>query len=1355
MRDGKIFLGLDIGSDSVGYAVTDEKYNLLKFHGKPAWGVTLFDEADSKEKRRSFRTARRRLDRRQQRVQFVRELFAAEIAKVDPKFYIRLQAATLYRDEAGEAYTLFNDDGYTDKEYYEAYPTIHHLIYELMTDSKPHDIRLVYLACAWLVAHRGHFLSNISKDNLASFKDFGVVYKVFEQFFIDNGYDQPWAECDISELGNILKVKTTVTAKTKALVKHLYGAAKPSKEGDESFPFSRDSIVRLLAGGKVKAKDLYQNDDYADVESISLSMDDEKFAEIEGSLGEDYELLSLLRSIYDWAVLADILADGSCISEAKVAVYERHKADLRFLKDLIYRYKPEKYREVFRDTDKSNYAAYVYHTDENVTDKFKKKNKEDFSKYILGIVKNIVPNDEDRERFDDMIARLETRTFMPKQKDGDNRVIPQQLYWYELDRILKTASAYLPFLTESDSSGLTVADKIESVFSFRVPYYVGPLNEHSPYSWLERKPGKIYPWNFEELVDLDASEQKFIDKMTNTCTYLPGQAVLPKDSLLYHKFTVLNEINNLRINGERISVALKQRIYSELFLQKKKVTKKDIVNYLVNEGLVAKGDEDKISGIDISVKSNLVPQIAFKQLLGSAVITEAGAELIIERATYAEDKSRLSKWLEKKYPNINEADRKYICSQKFKDFGRLSRTLLSGIEGINKETGEVMTVIGAMWETQCNLMEIIADESRFTFKQEIDKFKDEYYCRKPQTLESRLDAMYISNTVRRPIYRTLAIIKDVEKAFGKPEKIFIEVTRGASDDQKGKRTKTRKQQIYELYDKCDSEDVPILREQIESMGDLADNKLQSDRLFLYYMQLGRCLYSGKAIKLEELGSKLYDIEHIYPQSYVKDDSIINNEVLVDTKMNGEKSNDYPIAADIRSKMTGFWQYLKKFGFISDEKYKRLTRATGFTADEKYGFINRQLTEVSQSAKAVATLLGEFYPDAEIVYSKARNVSEFRQEFGLLKSRAFNDLHHAVDAYLNVVVGNVYNMKFNRSWFNVDSKYSVKTKTMFTHPLVCGGKTVWDGEKMLAKVKATAVKNNANITKYSFMRHGGFFDQNPVAASEGLTPLKAGLPTAKYGGYNRPSNMFFIPVKYKCGKKAEIIIMSVEFLHGREFLADKSFAVDYTFDRLRRILGKPVDEVSFPLGMRPWKVNTMLSLDGFRVCITGSANAGKCIIVQTLTQFSAGSFWQTYLKRLEKFTEKVSKNPEYHFSEKFDGISAEKNLELYDMYTDKLENSIYKKRTNNPLAILKNGRDKFIALDIKAQAKQLLNIHQVFGRLSSGCDLEAIGGKSRSAATVSFSSAVSNWTKCYKDVRVIDASASGLWERSSGNLLELL
>ena len=90
--------------------------------------------------------------------------------------------------------------------------------------------------------------------------------------------------------------------------------------------------------------------------------------------------------------------------------------------------------------------------------------------------------------------------------------------------------------------------------------------------------------------------------------------------------------------------------------------------------------------------------------------------------------------------------------------------------------------------------------------------------------------MYISNSVKRTIFRTLSVVKDVTKAFGVPKKIFVEMTRTNNPDLKGKRTKTRQQRVLELYAKCDEEDVRELKHQMESLGEYVDNKLQSDKL---------------------------------------------------------------------------------------------------------------------------------------------------------------------------------------------------------------------------------------------------------------------------------------------------------------------------------------------------------------------------------------------------------------------------------------------------------------------------------------------------------------------------------------------
>ena len=1348
----KYYLGLDIGTDSVGYGVTDQNYKLLKFHGKDAWGVTLFDEAELNDARRAFRTSRRRLDRRQQRVLLIQELFADEIEKVDSRFFIRLMESRLFREEADAEYILFNDPDYTDKDYFAQYPTIHHLIVELMHNAEPHDVRLVYLACAWLVAHRGHFLSNIDKNNIEKVRDYNIVYEAFMNFFKEKALAAPWGEIDRKILGKILCSKTTITAKKRELAALLYPGEKPAKEATEDFGYSCDAIIGLLAGGSVSVKDLFCNDIYTEAGSLSLGMDEEKFLELASVLGEDFDIVEVLRTLYDWAVLVDVLGDKDTISEAIVGEYEQHKNDLAFLKKVIKKYKPEQYDEVFRKAGICNYAAYSCHGDSSINKSLKKCSLDDFSKYILGIIKTINPDEEDVLMFTDMKERLNLRTFLPKQKNTDNRVIPHQLYWYELKKILKNASCYLSFLNKIDQDGISTADKIESVFLFRIPYFVGPLNSHSSYSWIVRKAGKIYPWNFEKMVDLDASEQAFIERLTNTCTYLPGETVLPKDSLCYCRFMVLNELNNLRINGERISVDLKQKIFNDLFLNDKRVTRKKLTNYLLSNGVIEKGEEDSISGIDIEIKANLAPLISFRRLLKSGVITENDAERIIERSAYAEDKSRLLKWLEREYSVLSEEDRRYLAGLRFKNFGRLSMRFLNEMECPDPETGELMTILQALWSTQNNLMELLSD--KYLFGKRINEIREEYFACHKRTLEERLDEMYVSNAVRRPIYRTLDIVKDVVKAFGVPEKIFVEMARGGKEDQKGRRTKSRKQQILELYDKCE-EDVRVLRQQLEAMGEAANSKLQGDKLFLYYMQLGRCMYSGEPIELEKLGTKQYDIDHIYPQAFIKDDSIINNRVLVLSSINGDKGDRYPLNSKIRQKMQGFWDHLKNIGLIGEEKYKRLTRGTAFTDEEKYGFINRQLTETTQSTKAVAELLKEKYSGTEIVYVKAKLTSEFRQEFDLYKSRSFNDLHHAVDAYLNIVNGNVYNMKFSKRWFDIHSPYSVKTKTLFTHPLVCGGTTVWDGENMLKQVKRTAVKNTAHLTKYAFLKTGGLFDQMPVKAADGLIPLKKDLPTEKYGGYNKSSVMFYIPTKYKAGRKTAIIILSVEMTEGRKFLADEAFAKDYAAQRLSRILRKSVDEVSFPMGMRPWKVNTMLSLDGFRVCITGISSYGKCLSIQPMMPFSEDAFWQYYMKKLDVLSDKILKNPHYVYDPEYDKVSAERNEQLYDIYIEKLEHTIYQKRNASPIEVLKEGKEMFKALDIFQQVNCLINLQQVFGRLTGGCDLTMIGGSKKTAATVSFSSNIANWKKNYSDVRIIDSSASGLWEKVSENLLELI
>ena len=79
---------------------------------------------------------------------------------------------------------------------------------------------------------------------------------------------------------------------------------------------------------------------------------------------------------------------------------------------------------------------------------------------------------------------------------------------------------------------------------------------------------------------------------------------------------------------------------------RRKVTRKQLISYLVANGYVEKGKENTVTGVDININSNLAPQISFKRLIESRVLSEQDVERIIERASYSEDKNEACRMAE-------------------------------------------------------------------------------------------------------------------------------------------------------------------------------------------------------------------------------------------------------------------------------------------------------------------------------------------------------------------------------------------------------------------------------------------------------------------------------------------------------------------------------------------------------------------------------------------------------------------------------------------------------------------------------------------------------------------------------------
>lgn len=1287
---GDYFIGLDIGTDSVGWALTDTNYRILKANQKALWGVRLFDSAETAAERRVFRTNRRRNERKKQRIQWLQMLFDQEICKVDPGFFQRLKESKFAEEDKQGVigkYTLFADKVFTDKEYHAKYPTIYHLRKALLTEEGPFDVRLVYLALHHMVKNRGHFLldAELEGENVTFSKAFDALREhLLEQYDIDFVLQDP------VEFENHLKDRKFTKTRKKTLLKADAGIGKTDG--------MLQAIVELLAGSKVPLAKVFQDDALKNADPAGIALGEEwDEDQLSALLGDGIELLMRVKAVYDWAVLDDILGGYTYLSEAKVASYEKHRSDLVLLKAEIKKAIPEQYAEIFHEEREKlhNYAAYSGKGSYGCTDV-------EFRKYLAAKLKAIK---EPTDQVKGILAELELETFLPKQVTKANSVVPNQVHRKELKAILDRAENYLPFLAEKDRDGISVSEKIISIFNFRIPYYVGPLNKKSTHGWVERSDEKIYPWNFDRVVDQEASAEKFIMRMTSKCTYIK-EDVLPKDSLLYSEFMVLNELNNLRINGKRVSPEIKNGIYQELFLTHKTVKRKQLEKYLLENGICQAGDE--ISGIDGDFKASMKSYQDFEGILNATGNTAMVEDIIRRIVLFGEDRKMLRSYVERTYGKVlSKDDISYVCRKKYSGWGRLSREFLTQVYHVEKDTGEAVSIIEMLRKTNCNLMELLSGQ--YTFRDAIKAWNEEHHGAGTKSVKDMVDESYASPAIKRSILQAIGIVDELVKIMGKrpPKRVFVEMARG---EEEKKRTVSRRNTLLELYESCKKE-APDLFAQL---GDLTDSDLRRDKLYLYYTQMGRCMYSQDPIELSLLDTD-YDIDHIYPQSKVKDDSL-DNRVLVKRTLNEEKGDKYPIAQEIRSKQRGFWYDLKEKGLISVKKYERLTRSTSFAEEELAGFINRQLVETRQSSKIVAEILEKRYGGStEIVYVKASNVSDFRQQadrdkdgkqvtYDFVKCREVNDHHHAKDAYLNVVVGNVYHVKFTQNPLHYikseeGAKYTLNR--LFEKPVERKGETAWiPGDNgSMEVVRKTMRKNNVLFTRKPYEVGGGLYDQNIVSIGKGQAPVKSSDPRMsieKFGGYNKLTGSFYCLVEHRKGKKK---VRSLEDIVLKDVPIFRTDPEAYCEKVL--MLKEPCVLV------KEIRRDALISYEGFRLNLAG--RTGERIICKNANQLVLSPEQAHYVKAIGKYLERCRVAKAEVSITRFDGLSPEENGNLYIALLEKMNSNLYVKKYASVAQTVALRKEQFDNLTLMEQCTVLMEMIRLFScRNTSGANLKLVG-----------------------------------------------
>lgn len=1314
----KYYLGLDIGTNSVGWAVTDPSYRLERFHKKDMWGIRLFEQADTAADRRTKRTNRRRLQRRHQRIQLLQELFAEEMAKVDDTFFLRLNESKLHLEDKSvqEKYPLFIEKGYTDIDFYQEYPTIYHLRKDLMESDQPHDIRLVYLAIHHLLKYRGHFLIDGSLNSAKSFST------VFEQMMrsVQDGLKIDFTVSHPERVEEILRNRTMArSSKSKLLEKEF--VIDPGEDDPKILKTVVKQICTFIAGNKGDLKKVFREDlDELEKTGFKFSdpgFDEEILPDLENKIPDLLNVVQAMKAVYDWSVLVDILDGEEYLSFAKVKQFDEHKHNLHQLRQDMKKYCEKKtWVDFFDDpTGKSNYAAYIGHVKKNGKKySVKRCSEEDFYKNLKGILGNISPNEEDTILINELKEKADAQILLPLQRSKDNGVVPHQVHQIELQMILERAETYLPFLKQRDDRGISVLEKILKIFEFRIPYYVGPLSdrhvENGANAWIVRKEaGRIYPWNYEEKIDLEKSNEAFIRRMTNKCTYLLGEDVLPKNSLLYQKFMVLNELNNLKIRGKGISVALKQQIYEDLFCSHTKVTGKKLLTYLRAHEDSELSSED-LSGFDQNFKASLSAQLdfekqIFKEDFKKDSVKKIAEDIIRWKTIYGDDNRMVQNMVRQQYPEVfSEEQVKKLNRLHYSGWGNFCAKFLTGIEGIHKDTGQQFTILQALWETNCNLMQLLSKQ--YTFQNAIEE------CNalnageiKSVDYDSLVRDLYTSPANKRAIWQTIQITEEIKKVMkSAPDKIFIEMARG--EEKEKKRTQSRKDRLMELYAACESD----VREWTKELDRWNERDFNSMKLYLYYTQMGRCMYTGEPIDLDALmsGNSKWDRDHIYPQSKIKDDSI-DNLVLVSKTENAKKSNGL-LSLEVQKKQREFWKELLEGGFISKKKYDRLTRNSDFSEEELAGFISRQLVETRQSSKAVAELLKRIYPDSQIVYVKASLASQFRKNnLHMLKSRRVNDYHHAKDAYLNIVVGDVYDAKFTSNpiaWMKKNYKSNYSINRVFDYDVYRGTELVWKAIDKDAKkqgsieiVRKTMLQNNILYTEYTYCGKGQLFNETIAKKGAGASiALKKGLDPEKYGGYTSPNTAYFAFVEFD-GKKGQRVkqILEIPVYVANRIPEDKNILIEY-FENVKGLKNVKILREKI-------KKNALISVDGFPMRIRGVNE--KNILFKGNVQLVLDREYEEIIRNIEKYNEKAEK---FSINEKYDGLSHDSVNGLYDVFVNKLNETIYKKRPANQGANLVKNRELFRNLVLEEKAKVVNEILTMLRcDIATTADLKLVNG----------------------------------------------
>lgn len=573
-------------------------------------------------------------------------------------------------------------------------------------------------------------------------------------------------------------------------------------------------------------------------------------------------------------------------------------------------------------------------------------------------------------------------------------------YLRELERLLAVQSK---FYNEIEKNAAAILE----IYKSKREYYEGPGSEKSPSPY-----GRYRYDENGNVIKVD-----LIDLMRGRCTYFPEEKRIAKGAYTACLFNLLNDLNNLKVGGRKLTEDEKRYFVKEFINKGKNITLKIIAKK------VAK-DENEITGYRID-KKNKPLFTEFKQYKAILKIYQA-----VDKADCVEGNlelcdnisdvlTRLKSIEEREVALLNYGIEKDIAQELSKASG------FTEYHSLSKKA--INLIMDDLWATDKNQMQLFYDAgmtevNKNDYIGEEIKFDGSDWIVSPITKRAVAESVKVINAAR----------KLVRRKYGQEfSDIVIEMAREKNSDEE----KKKKQKIQEI----NAERGNAIREltlgkkitprQFEIIGLLKDQDM-------------KCAYSGKPVSLTQVYENMLEVDHIIPRSLSFDNSR-NNKVAVFVSENQKKGQRTP------------FQYLNSgAGSITYADFKEMVlKNKGYSARKKAnllyeeapekelrGFINRNLVDTRYACREVLNMLQNYF-NANEINTKVKVVNgsftfAFRKKAKLEKDREKTYDHHAQDA---LIVAGLFNTdlikKINSIVKMSDSFFDEKKAVIFDNGMV--------------------------------------------------------------------------------------------------------------------------------------------------------------------------------------------------------------------------------------------------------------------------------------------------------------------------------